>query len=329
MAPGYERVPLLTQKGRLSDPCWAADDIFIYNKENMRIPARRQEWEFYQAFNERFAFWVYYGHGPGGGRAEAVLEDFETGERTRSGKRMLLCGDTFDLDFSPGEPHTVKYEDDALFLSLGFDGETRRVLVRSDRLDAEFLCPDGGDAMVTAVPFSHRTTFLYQVKKIFPSFSGHVHMHKLDYPVDGETVMVYAGGRGSLPYRTTRIWAAAGARTEAGMLTLNLGEDNGPEGAPTENALFLDGVMQKLGKVYFRFREDDLKKRWKISDGGKKLRLEFSPDNDSYERLNYLAADLRRHRLYGRLNGTVRTDAGEEIVLSQAPCFIEHIDDRR
>ena len=47
------------------------------------------------------------------------------------------------------------------------------------------------------------------------------------------------------------------------------------------------------------------------------------------ERLNYLAADLRRHRLYGRLNGTVRTDAGEEIVLSQAPCFIEHIDDRR
>ena len=56
MAPGYERVPLLTQKGRLSDPCWAADDIFIYNKENMRIPARRQEWEFYQAFNERFAF---------------------------------------------------------------------------------------------------------------------------------------------------------------------------------------------------------------------------------------------------------------------------------
>ena len=39
MALPYERVPLLTQKGRLSDPCWAADDIFIYNKENIRLSA--------------------------------------------------------------------------------------------------------------------------------------------------------------------------------------------------------------------------------------------------------------------------------------------------
>ena len=39
------RTPLLTHKGRLSDPCWAVDDIFIYNKENIRFPARRQEWE--------------------------------------------------------------------------------------------------------------------------------------------------------------------------------------------------------------------------------------------------------------------------------------------
>ena len=329
MTETTQRTPLLTHKGRLSDPCWAVDDVFIYNKENTRLGFRLHEWEFYQAFNSRFAFHVYYGHGPGWGCAEAVLVDFETGERTRSGKRQLFCGDTFDLDFSAGEPHTVKYEDDALFLSSGFDGQTRRILVRSDRLDAEFICPDGGEAIVTAVPFSRRTTFLYQVKKVFPSFEGHVHMHKLDYPVDGETVMSYSSGRGVLPYRTVRIWASAGTKTDVGYLSLNLGEDHGPQGAPTENALFVDGVMQKLGKVYFKFKEDDLKKRWRISDGSKRLSLEFSPDFDSFERTNYLAAETRCHRLYGRLSGTVRLDGGAEVSLPGIPCFIEHSDERR
>lgn len=323
------RTPLLTHKGRLSDPCWAVDDIFIYNKEDIRFPARRQEWEYYQAFNERFAFQVYYGHGPGFGLAGATLVDFETGERTSSGKRQLFCGDSFDLDFSAGEPHTVKFEDDSIFLSVGYDGETHHILFRSDRLDAEFHCPGDGEAMVTAVPFSHRTSFLYQYKKIFPTFTGHVHMHKLDYPVDSATVLTYSSGRGVLPYQTSRIWAAAGADTPAGYLTLNLGEDYGPDGAPTENALFLDGVMQKLGKVYFKFKPDNLTRRWRITDGGRRLQLEFSPDYDDLERTNLLAVDIRRHRIYGRLSGVVRLDGGEELKLEGAPCCIEHTDERR
>ena len=328
MTETTQRTPLLTQKGRLSDPCWAVDDIFIYNKENTRPAFRLREWEFYQAFNGLFAFQMYYGHGPGWGCAEAVLVDFETGERTRSGKRQLFCGDTFDLDFSAGEPHTVKYEDESLFLSVGFDGQTRRILVRSDRLDAEFICPDLGEAMVTAVPFSRRTCFLYQMRKVFPSFEGHVHMHKLDYPVDGETVMVYSSGRGVLPYRTVRIWVSAGTKTDSGYLALNFGEDHGPQGAPTENAVFVDGVMQKLGKVYFKFKEDDLKKRWRISDGSKRLRLEFSPEYDNIEHMNYLAAECRRHQLFGRLNGTVRLDGGEEVTLTQTLCFVEYSEER-
>ena len=323
------REPLLTPKGRLADPCWAVDDIFAYNKERIRYASRRQEWEFYQAFNDRFAFQVYYGHGPGGGKAEAVLVDFETGERVRSGKRLLFCGDTFDLDYSPGEPHASKYEDETLFLSIGYDGAAHRVLVRSDRLDAEFVCPNNGEAVVTAAPFSRRTNFLYQYKKIFPSFTGHVHMHKLDYPVNDDTVMLFQSARGVLPYQTSRIWAAAGVPTEEGFLALNLGEDYGPEGAPTENALFLDGVMEKLGKVYFKFKPDSLTRRWHISDGSRRIHLEFSPEYDNYQRTNYLAIDIRRHQLFGRLNGTVRLSDDREVRLSDSPCFVEQADERR
>ena len=329
MTDHSRRTPLLTHKGRVSDPCWAVDDIFVYNKEKARLPFRLQEWEFYQAYNGHFSFRVFYGHGPGWGCAEGVLTDFETGERTRSGRKRFFCGDAYDLDFTAGEPHTVKYEDETLFLSIGFDGQTRRILVRSDRLDAEFNCSDSGEAMVTAVPFSRRTSFLYQMKRVLPSFEGHVHMNKLDYPLGDDTVLVYSSGRGILPSHSVRIWAAAGTMTGMGYLALSLGEDNGPKGAPSENAVFLNGVMQKLGRVYFKFKEDDLKKRWRISDGSKRLRLEFEPEHDDYERWNYLAADIRRHRLFGRLSGTVRLDSGDETALSGVPCFIEHTDERR
>ena len=329
MEETFRRKPLLSRKGRLTDPCWAVDDIFIYNKENIRLPSRRREWEFYQAFNDRFAFQVYYDHGPGGARAGALLVDMETGERIRSGKRQLFCGDSFDLDFSAGDPHTVKYEDGNLFLAMGFDGHSHQVTVRSDRLDARLEIPGEGEAMVTAVPFAHKTSFLYQYKKIFSTFSGHVHMHKLDYPVDSSTVMVYSSGRGVLPYQSRRIWAAAASAAEEGYLALNLGEDFGPDGAPNENALFLDGVMEKLGKVYFKFKADDLMHRWHISDGARRLHLEFTPEQDNYEKLNLLAFDVRRHQLFGHLSGTVKLSGDREIRLTDAPCFIEHADERR
>ena len=55
MASYYDRQPLLTQKGRLSDPGWAGEDIYAYNKEYLRPALRRREWEFYQVTNESFA----------------------------------------------------------------------------------------------------------------------------------------------------------------------------------------------------------------------------------------------------------------------------------
>ena len=148
------RQPLLTQKGRLTDPCWAVDDIFEYNKENIRLPFRRREWEFYQVFNEHFAFQVFYDHGPGGGRVGATLVDFDTEERVTCGKRQLFCGDSLDLDFSFSEPHTLKFEDKELFLSIGFDGRMRQLIVRSDRFDVELCGLCDTEAMAAAIPFA-------------------------------------------------------------------------------------------------------------------------------------------------------------------------------
>ena len=323
------RQPLLTQKGRLTDPCWAVDDIFEYNKENIHLPFRRREWEFYQVFNEHFAFQVFYDHGPGGGRVGATLVDFDTEERVTCGKRQLFCGDSLDLDFSFSEPHTLKFEDKELFLSIGFDGRMRQLIVRSDRFDVELCGLCDTEAMAAAIPFARKSCFLYQYRMIFPHFSGHVHMHKLDYPLGEGTVMALSSGRGVLPYQSTRIWAAGGIQTGDGYLALNLGEDYGPESAPTENAVFLDGVMDKLGRVNFKFKSENLMRIWRISDTDRRVHLEFTPEFDNYEKAFTLVSDIRRHQLYGRLNGSVRLADRRVIKIENARFFIEHCGERR
>lgn len=322
------RQPLLTKKGRLAEPGWTPEDIFSYNKERLPFAARRREWESYLVTDPRFAFRVSYGHGPGAGRAEAVLVDFETGEKVRSGKLKLLPGDGMDLDFSPGEPHTVKYEDDRLLLSLDCDGERRRIVVRSDRFDAEITVPETGDAMVTALPFAHRPDFLYQMKRISPVQGGHLHMHKLDYPLDQGAFTALSSGRGLLPFRSRRIWAAGAWETEAGALAVNLGEDNGPDDEPTENALFVGGELRKLGRVNFKFDHGKLDSVWRMSDVNRRLRLEFRPVYTDTEKLRFGLAQIVRHRLFGKLSGTVRLSEEEELALEDRHFFVEYADER-
>ena len=322
------RQPLLTRKGKLATPGWTPEDLFIYNKENMPFASRRREWEFYQVSDQRFAFRIGYGHGPGAGRAEAVLTDFETGEKVRTGKLTLFPGDSMDLDFAPGEPHGVKYEDDKLLLSLGYDGEIRRVVVRSDRFDAQFTVRDVGDAMVTALPLDRWGRFLYQYRKIFPAVDGHLHMHKLDYALDEGTMMVYSGCRGLLPYRSTRIWCAGSLRDGEDRITVNLGEDYGPEDASTENAVFVNDAAEKLGKVYFKFHKDSVSDAWRISDGGRRLELIFQPVYEDVDKVNFLAAEIKRRRLFGRANGRVRLSDGREIPVEDRHFFVELAEDR-
>lgn len=321
------REPLLTPKGRLTGPGWSAEDIYTYNKESMRFAARRREWEYYQVSNARYVFQVFYGHGPGLGQADVTLVDFETGEEYHSGKRRLFPGDSFDLDFSGGEPHTLKYEDETLYLVLSFDGDTRRITVRSDRFDAELICPDQGDATVTAIPFARRTQFLYSYKKCLPGLRGHIHMHKLDYPL-GENFLLLSSGRGILPRQGTRIWAAGGELDEGHACALSLGEVFSPADAPAENALFLDGVAHDLGRLYFKFRGEKLTHPWSIADGAGRIRLEFFPAYDYSQRTNLAAADIRRHGLYGKLYGDMELEEGDAWKIEGMHFFIEHISER-
>ena len=304
------RPRLLSRKGRLRHPGWETEDLYEYNKENLRFPARRKEWELYQMSNERFAFSVTYGHAAYMSLVDVTLVDFATGERFSSGKRRFFPGDSLDLDFSGGQPHSLKYEDGDLFLSISFDGDVRRILVRSSEFEADLTCHDAGDAIVTAVPFDFPGEFSYNYKKVFLDLSGHLTMHNVPQKLDGDTFLMLYSGRGIWPYRYTTIWAAGAQETEDGVLALNLSGDYGGEDAPTENALFLNGKLEKLEGIRFKFSSENYQKPWHITDRNHRVRLTFRPTYDDYTSVNWLLVHNTCHRLYGHLSGTVQLSDG-------------------
>ena len=323
-AAPHRRPRLLDRKGRLARVGWDTEDVYEYNKEKIRLPFRRKEWEFYQLSNSRFTFQVTYGHTGYASLASATLVDFATGERFTSGKPKLFPGDAMDLDFSGGEPHSLKYEDDELFLSISFDGQIRRIRVRSDRFDADLSCHDEGDAIVTVTPFAFRSQFYYNYKKVFRDLAGHLQLHNGVQVMDGETFLLLDSGRGVWPYRNRWIWAAGATQTDRGVLALNLGGGFGKDGAPTENAVFLDGKLHKLGRVKFQFAPDDVMRPWRITDDRRRLKLTFRPSYDNYTNRNYILLHNRCHQVYGRVTGTVELDDGERLRIEDIPFFCEH-----
>ena len=72
------RMPLLDRKGRVLRSSWAAEDLFIYNKEAVAFGGAK-EWEYYQLFDERFVFRLLYGHSRFVGLARGEFWDRESG----------------------------------------------------------------------------------------------------------------------------------------------------------------------------------------------------------------------------------------------------------
>ena len=296
---------LLDEKGRLVHPGWSAADGFIYNKEN--AASGRLEWERCFVTGADFALEINYGHTRTGGIAEVRITDLETDERYASGGTQAFPGDAFDLDFSCGEEHTVKFENDGLYLLLTYYDGVRRIRFRSERLEGDLSCADDGEGIYTAEAYSGRQ-FYYRGFRCHPGLSGYLRLHNRDVPLDAKTFLFTESVRACLP-RDGAYLRAFGS-VPAGEHILGLALSDGADNAE-ENAVFCDGKLVKLGRVYMKRSASDPLRPWYISDSTRRLHLEFTVRHSCRVRRRVLlsASDIRQY--FGTLSGTVELPDGE------------------
>ena len=303
-----KRIDLLDEKGRLTRPGRSDTDDFFYNKENAARWGNRTEWERYFVTSPRFALEIRYGHTQNSGTAEVCLTDLETDERFSSGQTQRFPGDAFDLDFSCDEEHTVKFENNDLYLLLTLYGGVRRIQFRSTRFEGDLSCGNGDDGIYTAEPLSGKC-FLYRGAKCFSELSGYLRMHNLDYVLDGRTFFFSESIRALLPRSLPQLYAFGSAEIDGHVLGLSL--TDGADAA-AENALFYDGRLCKLDRVYIKRAAADPLRPWYISDSERRLHLEFSPEHICRCRRSiFKKRDTQQY--FGALNGTVTLPEGETL----------------
>lgn len=308
---------LLNEKGKLPRSGWSAQDDFIYNKEN--AGGGLSEWERYFVAGGSFALEISYGHTRSGGIAEVRLTELETDERYASGAVQAFPGDAFDLDFSCGEEHTVKFENDDLYLLLTHYGGVRRVQFRSERFEGDLSCANDGDGIYTAEALAGKQ-FYYRGFRCFPGLSGYLRMHNRDLPLDAQTFLFSESVRARMPRGDAYLRAFGSVCVDGRVVSLALSDG---ADSTDENALFIDGTLCKLGRVYIKRSASDLLRPWYISDSTRRLHLEFAARHEYRvrRRAMLLRSDVRQY--FGTLSGTVALPDAKLLPIENMRIFCE------
>ena len=91
----------------------------------------------------------------------------------------------------------------------------------------------------------------------------------------------------------------------------------------TESCFWIDGRLHRLGTVAFEYDRRDLMKSWRLTDSSGRLDLEFHPEGSHAEKVNALVLASNFQQMFGRYNGTLRTEDGEEVVIQGTLGFAE------
>ena len=123
-------------------------------------------------------------------------------------------------------------------------------------------------SITTIFPASdtNRVNFNFGTKVYGINVEGEYHFQGKRYEVEQPAVAMHDHGRGTPPYKTMWVWGSINTRLPDGRtLGVNMGTGDKPGLKATTDAIFIDGLIHKLGVVNVYFdNEDVLKEPWII-----------------------------------------------------------------
>ena len=166
--------------------------------------------------------------------------------------------------------------------------------------------------------------WVYTEKTTPVPVSGHIRCQGKSWDISSPDYMgLVDWSAGFMRRNTYWNWAAAATVLPDGRsMGLNLASGVNETGF-TENAFWLDHHMVKVDTVNFMFHNDDTMKPWTIRSYDKKIDLEFQPLNKREEKTSVQVIASRFTQLMGFFSGTLVSDTGETIRISDVPGYCE------
>lgn len=333
---------LLDGQGHVTEPGWARQLFWEYDRKDIRAPKWRiKEWDYYLVANDSYgvAFTIsdlgYIGmasvsflhFAQGWEHTETVLDFFPLGKYG-----LPSHSDNGNAEFQ-GKKLMLKYE----------TASGKRMVYchfqdfyQNQNLDVELtLLQPPMDTMCIATPWKKKPTCFYYNQKIncLPA-SGRVTLGRDTYHFEAaKDFGVLDWGRGVWTYDNTWYWGTGSGQIQGIPFGLNLGYGFSDRSSATENVIFYQHKAHKLNQVIFRIPKtsdgkSDYLKTWEITSDDGRLTGSFTPVLNRQANMNVLLISTVQNQVFGHFNGTAVLDDGTSLPVKNFFCAMEVVHNR-
>lgn len=319
--------PVLDQKG-MPVAGYSTKSILTYERRAIKAPPWRiKEWDFYQVTDDRMCLQFTIGHASYAGQVGIMLFDFRNGKKlAEKGTFLVLPFGSLHMPADGETDHVLGYGKKAKEIRFEADGSHRHLYCRWEDFEADILLTrQNENSIVINTPFEESPRAFYYNQKIncmkaegFVRYQGRRYSFMQD-----QSFGLLDWGRGVWPFHNEWYWSNGTGYVEDKIFGFNLGCGFGNTASATENILFYDHSVHKLGDVIFD-RSEDYMKPWHLYDKDGRLDLILTPLYDRTTRTKLLWVDNCCHQMFGEFNGWAVLEDGTKLKIERLVSFAEH-----
>lgn len=333
--------PLLNASGDLAEPGWARSLLPVYRRSDIRVsPMRIKEWDYYLITDRHVGLALTIADNGYMGLDSVSFLDFDEGwEQTKSPMRLFPMGKTGLPESSADGASEIARGGYAM--AFYHEDGARRLSFHMDRfLDGDAIegivtlsgAPE--ESMVIATPFDKPGHFYYNQKINCMRAEGWITLGKRRIELTPDRFFgVLDWGRGVWTYHNTWYWGSASGELDGVPFGWNIGYGFGNTAAASENVLFYDGRIHKLGTVEFHIPKDEKGRNaylnvWNFTSDDNRFYMDFTPVLDRSALTSAIIIKSDQHQVFGRFTGRVTLDDGTVLPVRDFFGFAEKVENK-
>ena len=333
--------PLLNASGDLAEPGWARSLLPVYRRSDIRVsPMRIKEWYYYLITDGHVGLALTIADNGYMGLDSVSFLDFDEGwEQTKSPMRLFPMGKTGLPESSADGASEIARGGYAM--AFYHEDGARRLSFHMDRfLDGDAIegivtlsgAPE--ESMVIATPFDKPGHFYYNQKINCMRAEGWITLGKRRIELTPDRFFgVLDWGRGVWTYHNTWYWGSASGELDGVPFGWNIGYGFGNTAAASENVLFYDGRIHKLGTVEFHIPKDEKGRNaylnvWNFTSDDNRFYMDFTPVLDRSALTSAIIIKSDQHQVFGRFTGRVTLDDGTVLPVRDFFGFAEKVENK-
>ena len=333
--------PLLNASGDLAEPGWARSLLPVYRRSDIRVsPMRIKEWDYYLITDGHVGLALTIADNGYMGLDSVSFLDFDEGwEQTKSPMRLFPMGKTGLPESSADGASEIARGGYAM--AFYHEDGARRLSFHMDRfLDGDAIegivtlsgAPE--ESMVICTPFDKPGHFYYNQKINCMRSEGWITLGKRRIELTPDRFFgVLDWGRGVWTYHNTWYWGSASGELDGVPFGWNIGYGFGNTAAASENVLFYDGRIHKLGTVEFHIPKDEKGRNaylnvWNFTSDDNRFYMDFTPVLDRSALTSAIIIKSDQHQVFGRFTGRVTLDDGTVLPVRDFFGFAEKVENK-